>query len=421
MARVYCARRMWRRVAMLPGAALALGCGRFDGDGASGITVSSTLGEQPSVDVRNLPRGAARSLARLAPNDTIWPRILAVRVGRRPADSTLIRSDRRERLPVVIGKYIVDGRNLKFEPRFPFSAGTAYRAEIDTAALARLAAGSPVDAEPVAPLVMHDFTIPSQAKPRTTRVLGVYPSSAELPANLLRWYVELSAPMTPGSALEHVHLLDESGRQVRGAFLALDQELWDPDRRRLTLLFDPGRVKRGVRTNLEAGAPLEAGHRYRLVVDDAWQDGNGAELVSSFEQSFQAVSADRTSLDPKRWRLTVPAAGTREALRLEFGEIVDHALAVSMIGVSGAGGSGVAGTVQLADDDRVWMFSPTSPWPKGDFELRIDRRLEDVAGNSVARVFDTDRSRAAGPVDAAPSEGIVAVPFRVETNGGALR
>ena len=53
------------------------------------------------------------------------------------------------------------------------------------------------------------------------------------------------------------------------------------------------------------------------------------------------------------------------------------------------------------------------PWRAGDFELRVDKRLEDVAGNSIARVFDTDRDRAAGPVDSAPSEGTVTVPFRV--------
>jgi hypothetical protein len=223
--------------------------------------------------------------------------------------------------------------------------------------------------------------------------------------------------MTQGIALEHVRLLDESGREVRGAFLALDQELWDPDRRRLTLLFDPGRVKRGVRTNLEAGAPLEAGHRYKLVVDDVWQDGNGAALTSGFEHSFRAVSADRTSPDPKRWRLTVPAVGTREAFRVEFGEIVDHALATSMIGLYAADGSAVSGTVQLADDDRTWIFSPTLPWPSGGFALRVDKRLEDVAGNSIARIFDTDRDRVAGPVDSAPSEGTVTVPFRV----GSLR
>jgi hypothetical protein len=168
-----------------------------------------------------------------------------------------------------------------------------------------------------------------------------------------------------------------------------------------------------VRTNLEAGAPLEAGHRYKIVVDDAWQDGNGAPLMSGLEHSFQAVAADRASPDPKRWRLTAPDVGTREAMRVEFGEIVDHALATSMIGMYAADGTAVAGTVQLADDDRIWIFTPALPWSNGDFELRVDKRLEDIAGNSIARIFDTDRDRAAGPVDSAPSEGTVTVPFRV--------
>ena len=97
--------------------------------------------------------------------------------------------------------------------------------------------------------------------------------------------------MEPGNALAHVHLLDESGREVSGAFLALEQELWDPERRRLTLLFDPGRVKRGVRTNVESGAPLVTGRRYRLVIDDEWKDGTGAALASGFELAFEVIRA----------------------------------------------------------------------------------------------------------------------------------
>src|SRR4029450_9861973 len=118
-----------------------------------------------------------------------------------------------------------------------------------------------------------------------------------------------------GTALQHVHLMDEAGREVPGAFLALDQELWDPERRRLTLLFDPGRVKRGVRTNVESGAPLVAGRRYRLAIDDGWTDGNGAQLASGFEHAFDVGEADRRSPDPNRWRLTRPSPGTRVVLQ----------------------------------------------------------------------------------------------------------
>src|SRR5688572_24340016 len=177
--------------------------------------------------------------------------------------------------------------------------------------------------------------------------------------------------------------MDEAGREVDGAFLALDQELWDPERRRITLLLDPGRVKRGIRTNLESGAPLIAGRRYRLVIDDRWVDGAGAPLASGFEHPFEAVAADRRSPDPRRWRLSLPPAQSRGELRVDFGEPLDHALASRMLSVHGASGARVDGSPRLAAGDSAWSFSPAGAWTAGDYTLRADSTLEDVAGNSI--------------------------------------
>jgi len=289
--------------------------------------------------------------------------------------------------PHVIGRYVASGNRVRFEPRFPFAAGVSYRVEVDTAALAP--EPEPGTA-PVAPLT-YRFALPTVTHERTTRITGVYPSVDRVPSNLLRWYVETSAPMEPGSALQHVHLMDEAGREVSGAFLALDQELWDPDRRRLTLLFDPGRVKRGVRTNVESGAPLVAGRRYRLVIDDRWIDGTGAPLASGFEHAFEAMDADRRSPDPDRWRLALPGAGTRAPLQVSFGESLDHALATRMLAVLDPDGERVPGSVALAEGDNAWTFTPKLPWLAGDYSLRVGGALEDLAGNNVVRVFDVDR------------------------------
>ena len=160
--------------------------------------------------------------------------------------------------------------------------------------------------------------------------------------------------MEPGSALAHVHLMDEAGREVPRAFLALDQELWDPERRRLTLLFDPGRVKRGIRTNLESGAPLVAGRRYTLAIDDQWLDGTGTPIASGYRLAFEAVGADRRSPDPRRWRLAPPTAATRVPLRVAFGEPLDHALASRMVSVHDSSGRSLAGSAQIAESDSVW-------------------------------------------------------------------
>jgi hypothetical protein len=219
--------------------------------------------------------------------------------------------------------------------------------------------------------------------------------------------------MDPGSALQHVHLMDESGREVTGAFLALDQELWDPARQRLTLLFDPGRVKRGVRTNIESGAPLAAGRRYRLVIDDGWTDGNGAPLASGFEHAFEVTEADRESPDPDRWRVKTPTPGTRAPLQVAFAEPLDHALAAGMLAVTDARGALVPGSVTLAEGDSIWTYAPERVWAAGDYTLRVGGALEDLAGNNVVRVFDVDRRVDSAGVDRDVAGAARSVRFRV--------
>ena len=361
-------------------AALLAGCSVASGDDRAAPRIAVELTRAPqAVEVRGLGRTAAHRLERLAPDDSAWPRLVAVYVERSAVDTAST--------PPVIGRYVASGDRVRFEPRFPFAAGVSYRVEVDTTALAR----GPDAGASRAPRITHRFAIPAVTHERTARVTGVHPSADRVPSNLLRWYVETSAPMEPGTALQHVHLMDEAGREVPGAFLALDQELWDPERRRLTLLFDPGRVKRGVRTNVESGAPLVAGRRYRLVIDDGWTDGTGAPLASAFEHAFEAVEADRRSPDPDQWRLTTPAGGTRAPLQVSFGEPLDHALATRMLVVLDPDGERVSGSVALAEGDSAWTFTPKLPWLAGDYTLRVGGALEDLAGNNVVRVFDVDR------------------------------
>jgi hypothetical protein len=375
------------------------------------VTVA-TSGASPAVDVTGVDRGTARALGRLAPNDSLWGRAFAVYVERGGADTDAASAAGAPRTPAVIGRYAANADRLHFMPRFPFAPGVPYRVEVDTAALRSLAGGEPIAVRaPAAPLLVHRFSIPTTKRARATRIVAVHPSLPRVPSNLLRWYVEFSAPMEPGSALAHVHLMDEAGREVTGAFLALDQELWDPDRRRLTLLFDPGRVKRGIRTNLESGAPLVAGRRYRLVIDDAWIDGAGAALASGYEHAFEAIAADRRSPDPRRWHLTIPPPESRVKLRAAFGEPLDHALARRMVTLYDARGTLVAGSAQLAEGDSIWTFSPSASWKAGGYTIRVDSALEDLAGNSIARLFDVDR-RSSG---SAPEDGasISTIPFRI--------
>lgn len=233
-----------------------------------------------------------------------------------------------------------------------------------------------------------------------THVVAIRAGGGDVPSNLLRVYIELSAPMEPGSAYEHIHLVDDVGGEVRDAFLELREELWSPDRQRLTLLFDPGRVKRGIRANLEMGLPLVAGRRYRLVVDSLWRDARDRPLARQFVQQLRVAGFDSIAPDPSLWLLSSPRANTRETLRVSFGESLDHALAMRLINVVDADGAPLDGSVALGVTDRIWTFTPARAWRHG-VRLRVDPALEDLAGNNLVRRFDRDRVGASHVSDAA--------------------
>ncbi len=49
-------------------------------------------------------------------------------------------------------------------------------------------------------------------------------------------------------------------------------------------------------------------------------------------------------------------------------------------------------TRHTGPDERSWRLVPAEPWQAGPYELVVDGILEDLAGNSLTRVFDRDRT-----------------------------
>lgn len=280
-------------------------------------------------------------------------------------------------LPAMAGAWSVTEGSLRFTPSFPLVAGVRYRAEY-----------RPAGAKP---LVSTFEVLPPDATP-TTSVVQVYPSGDVLPENQLKFYVEFSAPMSRGGTYEHVQLREESGAVVELPFLELDEELWDPAMTRLTLLIDPGRIKRGVKPLEDIGPVFEAGKRYRLTFARACRDAAGRPLRAEFVKTFRIGEADRQPPDPRRWRVASPAAGTREPLRVEFDEPMDQALALRLIGVAvGAEkGARLAGDATLMEQERTWRFVPAKPWSAGAHRLTVATTIEDLAGNNIGKTFDVD-------------------------------
>ena len=97
---------------------------------------------------------------------------------------------------------------------------------------------------------------------RTGACDGIFPSSDEVPRTS-SMSIHFSGPMGRRGGLEHVSLLDDHGKPVVDPFLPVDGELWNADRTRYTVFFDPGRQKRGILPNREMGFSLAAGQSTR--------------------------------------------------------------------------------------------------------------------------------------------------------------
>ncbi len=342
-----------------------------DGGGSLAIRLVT---EGVAVPVFEVSGWDDRSLARLralAPGAEEWKRLFAVYVA--PASAV-------DQIPPVLGLYHVEGRALVFRPRFPLTPGLSYRAEVSPAAL-----------ELSGDRVVRAFDIAAAAVEPATFVERVSPSAPVLPENLLKFYLHFSAPMGRGEAYQRIRLLDDAGRTVDAPFLELDEELWDPTGRRLTVLLDPGRIKRDLVPNREVGPPLNAGRRYSLVIDRNWRDARNRPLREDYRKIFTTGPADRRIPAVGLWRLVPPRAGTTAPLTAEFPEPLDYALLGRLLEIRDSAGNRVEGAIAIERDETRWQFRPARPWQAGVYRLRVDSALEDLAGNRINRPFEVDR------------------------------
>ncbi|MEM7473152.1 MAG: hypothetical protein AAF340_17520 [Pseudomonadota bacterium] len=273
----------------------------------------------------------------------------------------------------MAGRYVVTGADIRFAPAFDFIEGQSYTARWRDAFDAVHVSG---------------FVIGQAASTEAPRVTGIYPSGPVIPENTLRFYIHFSAPMRPHVAEDFIQLVDADGAVDREAFMSFKQELWNDDRTRLTLLMDPGRIKRGVAQNRSLGPALEAGGHYAIVIDDGWEAANGSAGTARFVQAFTVTDPLRSLPDPGLWRIDAPKAGSLEPLIVEFDRPFDQNLVARSLAVFDAGGAQVTGSVSVEAHQRVWRFVPAEPWQGARVEIVVDARLEDVAGNNFRELLD---------------------------------
>jgi hypothetical protein len=201
--------------------------------------------------------------------------------------------------------------------------------------------------------------------------------------------------MQQGDVLKHIHLIKDGRDTMFSVFL--DLELWNNERTMLTLWLDPGRIKRDLQPNKTLGSPLNKGSHYQLSIDKDWQDGEGVLLKETFSKNFFTGPRDSISPDKDSWIIELPQAETKEQLKINFHESLDHVLAEKTISISDANSNEVKGKLHVNDHGTIVYFSPNIEWRSGKYTVQIESRLEDLAGNNLDRLFDSDLSQKQQP------------------------
>lgn len=348
-------------------------------------SVRLTEGEPQAVEIVGLPAEQLARWQKQPPKAADWPEIFSVTIVSSDADA-----------PPMLGSYEVHKTGVKFHPRFPLSAGQQYVVRFNLDGVTSL---------------NEKLTIPKADYGPPTVVERIYPSATRLPENTLRLYIAFSKPMTRGDAYRNIRLLDGNGREIEDQpFLELEQELWDGEGKRFTLLFDPGRVKRGLAPREIFGPSLEAGKRYTLRISEHWPDENGQPLGKAFEKRFSVGPPDELPIDPRSWSLSPPKAGTDQAVAVRLPKPVDYALLGRLVVVTDVEGRPIAGRTSVGGGERVYTFTPDRPWRAGEYRLRIGMQLEDPCGNRVDKPFEVDIF---GPVTKKIEQDYFWKPFKV--------
>jgi len=281
-------------------------------------------------------------------------------------------------VPPIVGNWTKEDQNIYFCPLIPFSENLTYQARF-----------------PNLPYFTFKPIPPKNYTP--TKLTKIYPSLAQLPENTLKIYLHFSAPMSDGNAYDYLHLIQTNGDTIEAPFLDLKPLLWNEDRTRLTLWFDPGRVKRELLRNQKMGAPLEAGKQYTLRISRNWKDANGYSLAEAYHKKIAVGTADRIAPSPKTWETSAPKANTKDPLVIHFREALDHALALKSLKVYTKKGQLVKGEITLSNQEKEWIFTPMNAWIANSYRIQIKAELEDLAGNNLNRLFDTDLAQQNSP------------------------
>ncbi len=272
----------------------------------------------------------------------------------------------------VIGVIVSEDTQHHFTPVIPFTPGEAYTVRMaDT-------------------LVMASFRIPERAVVPPNEILAIYPKVDTVPENLLKMYIAFKEPMQEvGNALDFIQVINVTDSTEVQPFLRLESELWNSNHTVLTVWLDPGRIKTDLIPNREKGLPLTAGKRYRMTIDSTWRSREGEPLQQRYTKHFDIGPRDDRKPDMRDWQLRIQKEDSTKSLYFDFKEPMDAYLALETIQLLDMDDRPINGHFKRTDRESVVRFVPDEEWQSPEIKIRVQSRLEDLAGNNLNRLFDT--------------------------------
>jgi hypothetical protein len=248
--------------------------------------------------------------------------------------------------------------------------------------------------EPLGPLAVGALVVATapgaaparyvRARPRASppAVLDVAPHLAEIPANTLRLHLRFSEPMAGGPGIfDRILLEDAEGRRIDGAFRRTER--WSPDRRALTLLFHPGRIKRDIPFAGGMEPLLVPGETVRLVIEGL-TDAEGEAMGAPFVRSFVVGPPDAAGPPLSAVSAALSAEGV---LRVDFSEPIDAVVAPAALRVR-VGEEAHPCAWRVLPSEQTIVCALPERRPDAPVEVEVTCDLEDLAGNRPARPFD---------------------------------
>jgi len=273
----------------------------------------------------------------------------------------------------ILGDYESRENRCYFKPLVPFSFGNEYEVYEGDVLIFGFKPKRPQSSSP---------------KPE---LISIYPTSDTVPENLLKMYFEFSQPMqeTQG-VLDYITITNLTTGDEEDVFLDLPTELWNVDHTLLTLWLDPGRIKTDLIPNKELGLPIVRGNAYIITVDSSWQNSKRNSLGKTYEKRIVVSDPDTHSPKASDWNLVVPKSGSTTALEIHFLEPLDAILVPETFSIEESFEINVEGSFELVPGERILKFFPFQAWTSGAYDIIIESRLEDLAGNNMNHLFDVD-------------------------------